>query len=168
MNTGVKKKMFRTKAEDRRQPTHVCSPNAFLEVWSVWGLNSRKWMIQNYFTIWELFQTWSEHGRAFHTRMSAAYCILLSSTYVVSAVREPRPLSFACRVHYTTYSPLLPLARTPSLKAPDEQSHLLVEKTHATRNRPWFWQLPNSENYCGLATEWQGSSAFLLLAQVNH
>jgi len=50
------------------------------------------------------------------------------------AGRDLRPLSFACRVHYTTYSPLLPLARTPSLKAPDQQSHLLVE-TRTRRGR---------------------------------
>jgi len=101
--------MFRTKAEDRRHQTHACSPNPFLEVWSFWGLNSRKWMIQNYFTIWELFFQLGQSTAVHLTRVCLQHTAI-KYLRSVSAGRDPRPLSFACLVHYTTYSPLLPFA----------------------------------------------------------
>ena len=100
-----KRKKFWTKAEDRHQK-HVCSPTAFLEVWSVWGLNSRKWMIQNYFKLWELFRARSEQRRACHTRTTAAYCYQVFTFCQLWA----RPSIVICRLSSSLHdlAPLLP------------------------------------------------------------
>ena len=148
------KKMFRTKADDRHQ-THVCSPNAFLEVRSVWGLNSRKWIIQNYFTIWELFRTWSELRRTSHTRTSAAYCYQIltfslrrarPSTVTLSLVDTDRTLSSSLHDLYCRSRD--PITVGTGLAEPPHGGN-----THATRNGLRFWQISNSENYCGFASK---------------